>query len=72
MSEERKLRENGYLRLALMFGDNNASTFRKNLEKMIRLLSASELFALDLTQQMLKSNNGVRKHNSNLFFCSLS
>lgn len=38
MSEERKLRENGYLRLALMFGDNNASTFRKNLEKMITLV----------------------------------
>ena len=32
------MRESEYLRLALMFGDNNASTFKKNLEKMIMLV----------------------------------
>lgn len=32
------MRESRYLRLALMFGDNNASTFNKNLEKMIALV----------------------------------
>ena len=29
---------NNYLRLALMFGENKASTFNKNLEKMIALV----------------------------------
>ena len=32
------MRESKYLRLALMFGDNNATTFSKNLEKMISLV----------------------------------
>lgn len=38
MGDGKKLRKSGYLRLALMFGDNNASTFKKNLEKMITLV----------------------------------
>ena len=32
------MRESKYIRLALMFGDNNASTFNKNLEKMVALV----------------------------------
>ena len=36
------MERSSYLRLALMFGENKASTFNKNLEKMIALV----LFAI--------------------------
>ena len=32
------MERSSYLRLALMFGENKASTFNKNLEKMIALV----------------------------------
>ena len=48
MKEIITMQTNNYIRLALMFCDNNAQTFRQNLEKMIKLV-LSEQFKYGLT-----------------------
>lgn len=56
------MRESKYFRMALMFGDNNASTFNKNLEKMIALALHEKydesLTIVDIIDE-LKSNYGL-------------
>ena len=56
------MRESRYIRLALMLGDNNASTFNKNLEKMIALVLhdkyGESLTAVGIIEE-LKTNYGL-------------
>lgn len=42
MKEIITMQANNYIRLALMFCDNNATTFRQNLEKMIKLVLSEQ------------------------------
>ena len=56
------MRESRYIRLALMFGDNNASTFTKNLEKMIALVlydKYGEALTVVSIIEELKTNYGL-------------
>ena len=68
------MRESKYLRLALMFGDNNATTFSKNLEKMISLvlhdhyeepLSVVEI--IDELKELRKRDSLIDKVEVNLY-----
>ncbi len=56
------MRESKYIRLALMFGDNNASTFSRNLEKMIALVlhdKYGEALSVVSIMEEIKANYGL-------------